>query len=591
MMAVSLLCGNKATMNDSSGGSLIPPTFFFGVMRGLFSTLSITSCLIFPAWTLRLPLTRRDTGAPTQLNGQAGAHLTITNTQNAQYTTQITLGGQSLQILHLTKGSSDLWVGGFQKPQIQYTNTTDISVNLTYAIGSASGPVDFAEFTLGGYHVPSQAFLNVNQSQDMPGNIQTGLDGYFGLSFSRLSNINVALQRAWGNDTTVGRTALSNIFAQNTSVPNFITFLLGRSGDLDDITNGVFTISEYADGYGNIEKAPKLSRFPPQVPQWSTLLDGMHVNGEAYPWNSTVPSLLPPGVNVAVPQGKAVVLLDSGYTLPQLPADAINFIYGKIPGATSFDGTWIVPCNTSVNLTFTFGGQEYPVHPLDMTIPSAQVFADGQNRTVCVNSYQAGNTSANLVDLILGQGFLRNTYASFDFGEKDANGMITVDPFIQLMSTEDANEIQADFMKSRTEALSQLPPEATVDQVKAELAAQTAGQNSTGAASSAKSQDSAAEKETEDVSGGVANGASAKSLLSGGNDSDASELLDKVDKFGPIVVGLLAGNVLIGLLLCVLGVVFVVRRGRTVGPTRTINPSYAPVATKGLDMEDVQYRD
>ncbi|KAA1469019.1 acid protease [Dentipellis sp. KUC8613] len=463
-------------------------------------------------------------------------------------------------------GSSDLWVSSGQKARMRFTNTTDIPVNITYDIGSASGVIDFAEFTLGGYHVSSQVFLNINQKVDLPAFTEDNLDGVFGLSFSRLSVANVALQRAWGNDTTLGRTALSNIFAHNSSIPNFITFLLGRLDDPDDIADGVFTIGEYADGYQDVEKAPKLSRFPPQLPVWGTLLDAMHVNGEAHTWKSVVPSLVHSVPNITVPEGKAISVLDCGTTLPLLPSDAVDFIYGKIPGAISLNKTWIVPCSSSVNLTFTLGGQEYPIHPLDLTIISPQTFADGKNRTICMNSYQAGDSNVTLADAMLGMGFLRNVYASFNFGAKAANGTITVEPFIQLLSTVDTDKMQADFIKSRREALAQFPPEATLDQVKAEFASD------------------------DDDRDGRDSG-SGESLLADGSGSDTSKVLDKINKFGPVVLGLLVGNAVIGLLLCMLAIASAVRAGRAVGPMRTINPSYAPVATKGLDMEDERYRD
>jgi hypothetical protein len=42
-------------------------------------------------------------------------------------------------------------------------------------------------------------------------------------------------------------------------------------------------------------------------------------------------------------------------------------IYGSLSGATENDaGTELFPCDSEVNVTFIFGGQEFPVHPLDI---------------------------------------------------------------------------------------------------------------------------------------------------------------------------------------------------------------------------------
>jgi hypothetical protein len=48
-------------------------------------------------------------------------------------------------------------------------------------------------------------------------------------------------------------------------------------------------------------------------------------------------------------------------------------MYKNVPGATleSFFGgrsQYVLPCNIPVNVTFTFGGKAYPMHPLDMSI-------------------------------------------------------------------------------------------------------------------------------------------------------------------------------------------------------------------------------
>ena len=51
-------------------------------------------------------------------------------------------------------------------------------------------------------------------------------------------------------------------------------------------------------------------------------------------------------------------------------ADAI---YSRISGAeyvnvTGIGLTWIVPCNQEVNITFIFGGKDFPIHPMDATL-------------------------------------------------------------------------------------------------------------------------------------------------------------------------------------------------------------------------------
>lgn len=51
-------------------------------------------------------------------------------------------------------------------------------------------------------------------------------------------------------------------------------------------------------------------------------------------------------------------------------ADAI---YGKFYGSQfvqieGLGGVWILPCDQEVNVTFSFAGTKYPIHPLDMSM-------------------------------------------------------------------------------------------------------------------------------------------------------------------------------------------------------------------------------
>jgi hypothetical protein len=42
-------------------------------------------------------------------------------------------------------------------------------------------------------------------------------------------------------------------------------------------------------------------------------------------------------------------------------------MYASLPGAqfSEENNLWVVPCDAEVNVTWTFGGKEIPIHPLD----------------------------------------------------------------------------------------------------------------------------------------------------------------------------------------------------------------------------------
>jgi hypothetical protein len=84
------------------------------------------------------------------------------------------------------------------------------------------------------------------------------------------------------------------------------------------------------------------------------------------------------------------VVIDSGFTLPQLPRfEIIHFtylwplivcdrsvvdgIYGRLHDSefhevSGIGGVYVLPCAQEVNVTLVFSGKSYPMHPLDMTL-------------------------------------------------------------------------------------------------------------------------------------------------------------------------------------------------------------------------------
>lgn len=59
------------------------------------------------------------------------------------------------------------------------------------------------------------------------------------------------------------------------------------------------------------------------------------------------------------PKGELVSVLDSGFTLPQVPRSVSDAIYGRVQGAEydSKNGWWLVPCSQELNISFVLGGQ------------------------------------------------------------------------------------------------------------------------------------------------------------------------------------------------------------------------------------------
>ncbi|PIL34121.1 hypothetical protein GSI_03832 [Ganoderma sinense ZZ0214-1] len=499
------------------------------------------------------------TGFKSASGNLTASNVGVSTSDDLLYTVEITLGGQNFTV-QLDTGSSDLWLYTGGRP-VQLTNTTDLVTAEGYGKGEVQGTIEFAQLQIGDYTIESQAFLNATELQDFD---LTQYDGIMGMAFD-IASIYETVQGAWGTDAanSLARSPMTALFAQNSSLPNNFDVQLARSTELNDIAEGVFVISSHATGYENVTSAPKLPRVAPE--HWSVVVDGMLINGQSFAFNQSRID--------GVPTGSIVAALDTGFSFPPLAPAAVDAIYGSIPGALydSNSQVWLVPCNASANLTFVFGGQQFPVHPLDLTFPVvATLPVNGQatNVTACINTYQYLTLDPNSFqgfDVVLGDAFLRNVYASFDYGDYDpTNNSSSSNPFVQMLSTTNAATMFDEFAKERATTLAQLPP--TVDPA---LIIQY--ESSSTSSSSSTSDDDALSK----LSGAVS---------TDGTSSSSSSANDSwLNKYGTIVLGLLGANLLVGIVLLAVSLTLCVRgmKGRSAGSR------YTPVRFKD-NVEDFE---
>ena len=141
---------------------------------------------------------------------------------------------------------------------------------------------------------------------------------------------------------------LYNIFNQNPSLPHFIGISIERSIDMERTAGGQISIGEYDPRF---EEDIILSQKHPLVPantsRWTIAMEQLTINGHVLAnMTSTVPG---------ADANTSIALIDSGASLSYIPQEALDFIYGNIPGAILIsDGQWVIPCLQPVNLTFSF---------------------------------------------------------------------------------------------------------------------------------------------------------------------------------------------------------------------------------------------
>ncbi|KAJ6572010.1 aspartic peptidase domain-containing protein [Mycena capillaripes] len=423
----------------------------------------------------------------------------LINKANERYTANITISGRVVNVA-LDTGSTDLWV---KPPEgLPSFNDTQLNATVTYGDGSdfVEGDIGIGKFELDTYSIPFQAFLNVVEAADAEQpDFDSGIFGLWGLGFNTpgSSRINDAVQLVYGESATWGQSVLANIFAENPAGADYIGMSLSRDGDTGGTADASLTISEYDTNYQAVQNSPKIPQTPLNSGAWTVTLDGLSVGGKKIKWPSTMEE---------APAGKNIVHLDTGTTNIMMPAEQVAAIYSSIPGAvfspdsniplTKFSTTndaWVVPCNASVNVVATFGGQDFPIHPLDVTDMQVVTSPDGRrNYTMCIGTFtDVGGIVSGESDALFGDSFLRNAYTVFDFG---TGGNTKGNPFVQLLSQTDATKAAADLITVRSALMANMAPEISpIDLVKifngSELsgntgAPSTGGKGSTGGSGS-----------------------------------------------------------------------------------------------------------
>ncbi|KAG2156058.1 aspartic peptidase domain-containing protein [Suillus clintonianus] len=450
----------------------------------------------------RTTLQRRSGGTDVSVSqpkvlASTSAALTLSDVNDLIYMANVTLGGVDY-LVQLDTGSSDLWVLNNPTP-IPNANITSQTSNLTYGIGWAYGNISYVKAEFAGISVPSQAFLDVSSAQNPA--LSYGAAGLLGMGFDSLSTID-ALVNATGAST--GRSLLYNLFQDNPSEPNFIAFSLQSTSD-DDQVSGSFAIGETESQYSNVTSTNKIPTWPVNSPtRWNVLLDSYIVGTETY----TVST----GVEGA-PSNKAVVLLDSGTSYTYAPTEVCQAIYGGVSGAqyNSVLGQWTVPCDTEIDMALQFDNQIFPIHPLDVSPASLS------DPSTCVGSFvpQSVSVGAGQFDWLIGDNVLRSVYAVYDFGDFDSSGNMG-NPYIQMLSLVDPNQASVEF---------------------------------------------------HDVRGGTPQGNITYNTSSGGSGStsvslstDVANTIDKLSKYLPAMLGVMALNALVLIILAIVGIVLLCRR-------------------------------
>ncbi|RDX52198.1 acid protease [Lentinus brumalis] len=260
--------------------------------------------------------------------------------------------------------------------------------------------------------------------------------GLIGLGGTAASQIYGLLQSTSYEDN--GRAILYNLFEHEPDLPNYTTWLMSRS-EVGITNGGVLTISEVLSNMTAVLDAPRFDS--PTAADWTTYMDGVYVNGRLISGHSNITDLFEKN-GIHVPKDNTVVTFDTGTAFMRGPDYYVHAIYKDIAGAalvpvdpTGTIVAYSVPCNTKLNLTFSFSGTKYPIHPID----AIELGMNDDGTFTCVGSITGGDVPA--ADWLLGSAFLRNVYQVYNYGNSSD---IRAHPATQLLSIVDPEKAWAE---------------------------------------------------------------------------------------------------------------------------------------------------
>ncbi|KAL2002371.1 hypothetical protein VTN02DRAFT_78 [Thermoascus thermophilus] len=291
--------------------------------------------------------------------------------------------GQEMLML-LDTGGTNTWVFGSdcRSPACQRhttfgdQNSTTLKIDAApwkvgYGSGTVSGVLANDTVSFAGFDLDMTFGLALNATDDF---CRFQMDGILGLA------------RSGGSE--MGTPTFMDMVADSTMLKsNIIGISLSRTSDGandGEMTLGDVDRTKYLGDITYTGAATNLNR-------WQIPLDDAGVDGKAC--NFT---------------GKSAII-DTGTSYILIPPDDATTLHALIPGSSPKGENFIVPCDSTAKVQFTFSGVTYDVSPKDYVGDPA----DSSGET-CVSTI-IGHQVFGPDDWLVGDVFLKNVYSVFDF--------------------------------------------------------------------------------------------------------------------------------------------------------------------------------
>ncbi|GKZ64816.1 hypothetical protein AnigIFM50267_005887 [Aspergillus niger] len=281
----------------------------------------------------------------------------------------------------LDTGGSDTWVFGsnctstpctmhntFGSDDSSTLEMTSEEWSVGYGTGSVSGLLGKDKLTIANVTVRMTFGLASNASDNFE---SYPMDGILGLGRTNDSS--------YDNPTFMDAVAESNVFKSN-----IVGFALSRSPAKDG------TVS-----FGTTDK----DKYTGDITYTDT------VGSDSY-WRIPVDDVYVGGTSCDFSNKSAII--DTGTSYAMLPSSDSKTLHSLIPGAKSSGSYHIIPCNTTTKLQVAFSGVNYTISPKD--------YVGATSGSGCVSNIISYDLFGDDIWL-LGDTFLKNVYAVFDYDE------------------------------------------------------------------------------------------------------------------------------------------------------------------------------
>ncbi|KAF8885783.1 aspartyl protease [Infundibulicybe gibba] len=301
----------------------------------------------------------------------------------------------------LDTGSSDLWVAGntcqncgsalplFNPSSSTSFETAGEELDISYELGEVSGRMANVIVTMGGFTVNSQTFLLVDQATE--GQMPNPVSGLMGLAFDKGARTHsMPFWQALASNKQLAAPEMSFWFSR---------FIHNPQAN-DNEPGGAFTLGGRNSSLfqGKIEFLNIIDR-PPFLASWRLRMKSVTVQVKPVPITSG---------------RSAFSTIDTASTWIGGPRKDVHAIWKAVPDSqrvTDRPGFWAFPCTTDVFVSFSFGGELWPISPADVNL--GRLF--DSSPLVCLGAIfdlNMGNDD-HYPSWVIGNTFLKNVYSVF----------------------------------------------------------------------------------------------------------------------------------------------------------------------------------